>query len=219
MGLDIYVGSLTRYYRRDWETVMQRAGREAGIPVQILYARETEPDAALMAQETRAAVLEWRSGLAKLLVSDLSDGLNWSEESTAPYFTDKPDWNGYGALVLRCAYAEHPQHARPAKAVKDWQEASILKASCPDDVSTRFPTLIHGVELWLPDRFDFTFTAMDATGEEVSMGSTGQLRAELAALNQMSWRASDDEIREWRREVDPNTDSFDELARFGYSIF
>ncbi len=51
------------------------------------------------------------------------------------------------------------------------------------------------------------------------MGSTGQLEVELAKLNQMTWRASDKDIEEWRRTIDPNTDSFDELARFGYSIF
>jgi hypothetical protein len=35
MGLDIYVGSLTRYYRRDWETIVQQAGRELGPIAQL----------------------------------------------------------------------------------------------------------------------------------------------------------------------------------------
>jgi hypothetical protein len=36
MGLDIYVGSLTRYYARDWETVVQKHARESGIKLTVV---------------------------------------------------------------------------------------------------------------------------------------------------------------------------------------
>lgn len=219
MGLDIYVGSLTRYYSRDWETIVQQAGRESGMEVQIIFSGETVPDSNLSEDETRAAILEWRTGLATELNSYLPEGLNWSEESSTPYYTDKPDWNGYGALMLWAAYAEHPEIARPAAVIKEWHESSVLKASQAQGFSSEFPTLVKGVELWLPGQFNFIFMASDATGEEVMMGATGQLQAELVKLNQMTWRAVDEDINEWRRVIDPNTNSFDELARFGYSIF
>jgi len=35
MGLDVYVGPLTRYYSFEWETIIQRAGREQGLEVRI----------------------------------------------------------------------------------------------------------------------------------------------------------------------------------------
>jgi len=35
MGLDVYVGSFTRCYMHDWETIVQQVGRLQGIPVQI----------------------------------------------------------------------------------------------------------------------------------------------------------------------------------------
>jgi hypothetical protein len=35
MGLDVYVGSLTRYYAGDWELIAQQAAREIGVPLQI----------------------------------------------------------------------------------------------------------------------------------------------------------------------------------------
>jgi len=219
MGLDIYVGSLTRYYRRDWETIVQQAGRESGMEVKIIYARESDPDPDLSEDETRAAILDWRAGLTKQLATHLPDGLYWSEESNTPYFTDKPDWSGYGALVLWAAFAEQPQLIRPIEAIKEWEESPALKASQAKGFSSKFPSLIKGVELWLPGQFNFIFTASDASGGETLMGSTGRLQAELIKLNQMTWRASDDDIREWRLAIDPNTSSFDELARFGYSIF
>jgi hypothetical protein len=65
MGLDVYVGSLTRYYRRDWETFIQQAGRETGMTVQMVYLNEPDTDDEILSEEeTRAAILEWRSSLA-----------------------------------------------------------------------------------------------------------------------------------------------------------
>ena len=219
MGLDVYVGSLTRYYRRDWETIVQQYGRESGLTVHMVYAGETVSDSESSEDETREAILEWRTGLANELAQYLPDGLNWSEESGTPYFTDKPDWNGYGALMLWAAYAEHPEISRPSAVIKEWEESSVLKASQAQGVSSLFPSLIEGVELWLPGQFKIIFKACDAAGGEVMMGPSDQLQAEMIKLNQMTWQASDEDTKEWRRVIDPNTKSFDEMARFGYSIF
>jgi len=38
MGLDVYVGPLSRYYAGDWETIVQQAGRQQGVEVQVLRA-------------------------------------------------------------------------------------------------------------------------------------------------------------------------------------
>ncbi|HEY7064501.1 MAG TPA: hypothetical protein VII06_23700 [Chloroflexota bacterium] len=40
MGLDVYVGTLTRYYRRDWSTVVQQWGAAHGVPVQVVRPNE-----------------------------------------------------------------------------------------------------------------------------------------------------------------------------------
>ncbi len=218
MGLDIYVGSLTRYYRRDWETIVQQWGRESGVRVNIVYAQESDSEPELSEDETCSAILEWRAGLARELNSYIPGGLIWSEESSAPYFTDKPDWNGYGALVLWAAYAEQPQLIRPIE-IEDWSESPVLNASQANEFSSQFPSLVKGVELWLPCQFKIIFTASDPAGVELMVGSAEQLQVELINLNQMTWRASDKQIREWRLSIDPTTKSFDELARLGFSIF
>lgn len=107
---------------------------------------------------------------------------------------------------------------RPVEAIKEWHESSVLKASQAQEFSSKFPSLIKGVELWLPGQFNTISTASDVTGGDVMMGSIGQLQAEMIKLNQMTWSASDEDIREWRLTIDPHTKSFGELARFGYSI-
>lgn len=41
MGLDVYVGTLTRYYSGDWELITQRVGRELGLTVEVVPVRTT----------------------------------------------------------------------------------------------------------------------------------------------------------------------------------
>ena len=41
MGLDLYVGSLTRYHVGDWELVAQTAARELGLPLKVV--RQHDP--------------------------------------------------------------------------------------------------------------------------------------------------------------------------------
>ena len=36
MGLDIYVGPLTRYYTDNWKTIVQQAGEDNNIPVTVV---------------------------------------------------------------------------------------------------------------------------------------------------------------------------------------
>lgn len=40
MGLDVYVGSLTRYYSGDWESVVEQAAREQGLDFHVLRVAE-----------------------------------------------------------------------------------------------------------------------------------------------------------------------------------
>ena len=42
MGLDIYAGTLTRYYTQNWKTAVQQFGEAHGIPVQIIRANPEE---------------------------------------------------------------------------------------------------------------------------------------------------------------------------------
>src|SRR5919109_5529610 len=99
MGLDVYVGSLCRYYAGDWETIVQQFGREQGFDVRVERWNEPE-DRITDPEEIRTIVDGWRSALGKALGKDLS----WNESADAPYYTDKPAWDGYGSLQALAAY-------------------------------------------------------------------------------------------------------------------
>jgi hypothetical protein len=44
VGLDIYMGSLTRYYAREWESAAQQAAREMGVEFEVIRQHDP-PDA------------------------------------------------------------------------------------------------------------------------------------------------------------------------------
>lgn len=104
MGLDLYVGSLTRYTSGDWLTIVQQAGLANGVDVQVVHAQPEPPDAVSDPRLIRDAVEEWRQGLGAGLGVDC----DWPETVDSPYWTDKPDWDGYGAVMLMAAYDERP---------------------------------------------------------------------------------------------------------------
>ena len=134
MGLDVYVGPLSRYYAGDWETVIQQAAKEDGIPVRIV--RPEQPRQSLLGRlrdlvrprgpaAAQRAVRRWRDRLRKELgISDL----DWNEFPDAEYATDKPAWDCYGGLVLWAAYEELP-NAKRRETAKGWDEDSAYLTS------------------------------------------------------------------------------------------
>ena len=90
MGLDVYVGSLTRYYVEGSADVVERVARHQGMAVDGQPAEEV----------IHSAVVRWRDGLNHWLDDRLDGPLDWDESGPAPCFTDKPGWDGYGVALL-----------------------------------------------------------------------------------------------------------------------
>jgi hypothetical protein len=219
MGLDIYVGSLTRYYTGDWETAVQQAGQMMGLEVHTVRPQrdeETVTDTAVVGE----VVDLWMKALAKGLEAHLGGApCTWEEEPFSAYFTDKPAWDCYGSLLLWAAHAEHPELERPGAFVENWHEASALVASNAEGFDTQFGHLLRtGLELWLPVDFPFTFVAEDVTGRKVGIGSSPALRRQLDRLNEMTWRADEETIRGWRKRCPEYRSPVEEGARFAFEI-
>ena len=216
MGLDIYVGSYTRYYSRDWETVVQAYGRQQGLPVTIV--RTNEPlDAITDPAQIRPAVLAWRDQLSAGLGQNIDSPLDWNESAAAPYFTDKPGWDAFGALLMWAAYAEQRDLQRPAQMPASWADDPAYNRSTTANRSI-FPQLLGGVETWLPVPFSFTFRAQDPGGADVTFGSSVQLLTELEELNRATWNASPQELLGSALDGTEGATSLSVLAKFGFSI-
>jgi hypothetical protein len=172
MGLDVYVGSLTRYYAEGPTDGVERIARHQNVPFTAGQGGE---------EVIRAAVLAWRDGLGRWLGDRLAEPLDWDESSLAPCFTDKPGWDGYGGTLLLAAHDEHPELPTPAALSADWPDDPAYQASSAQGADSRYQQLLTP-ELWLPCRFGFTVRTRDITGQEVEVGSSVALLGQLDLL-------------------------------------
>jgi hypothetical protein len=172
VGLDVYVGSLTRYYVEGSGGVVERIAHHQGMPI---------TDGQKAEEVIRAAVLSWRDALSRWLGDRLVGPLDWDESDPAPCFTDKPGWDGYGGTLLLAAHDEHPELPPPATVSADWPDDLAYQESSARGASSRYRQLLTP-ELWLPCRFDFTIRTQDLTGEEVEVGSSMAMLDQLELL-------------------------------------
>jgi hypothetical protein len=172
VGLDVYVGSLTRYYVEGSADVLERIARHLEVP-----PRDGQHPEGVI----RAAVVSWRDGLSRWLGDRLAGPLDWDESAPAPCFTDKPGWDGYGGALLLAAHDEHPELPPPAVVSADWPDDLAYQASSARGAGSRYHQLLTP-ELWLPCRFEFTVRTRDVTGEEVELGSSMALLEQLRLL-------------------------------------
>lgn len=223
MGLDVYVGSFTRYYARDWETVVQQAGRLQGVQVNVIRTTPEAPDAITDPEQINAGILRWRAGLNLALrnAGVISADVDWDERVDAPYFTDKPAWDCFGALNLLAAYEEEPKPlfgGRFPKQLSDkWPEdAKFLRRS--GDKSSRFAHL-YGCEVWLPLDMQKTFEGPRPNGQPTRFGSSIRLLEQLNTLNQATYRGNPADLEQWRRDMPEGNDpAFEPKAKTGLSI-
>jgi hypothetical protein len=208
MALDVYVGSLARYYAGDWENVAERAaGTRHGGPQ---AARQRD------AESMRPAVLAWREALAASLGNTVIIVWDWDESAEAPHFTGRPGWDGFGSLVLWAAYAEHPALRRPDSLPEEWDDDPALVRSNAE--GSRYSHLVRNVELWLPSPFDVTFEGQDIDRRRIVIGSALTLARQLGELNGATWRAGESEVMRWARAAPGDSAGLELKARYAFAI-
>ena len=217
MALDVYVGSLARYYAGEWESIAEKAARERGAQYQIGRPGGSA-DRLKDPERIHPAVLAWRSTLSDSLGSKIPLPLDWDESLEAPYFTGRPGWDGFGSLVLWAAYAEHPALRQPATLPEEWDNDPALMRSNVAGFRSRYSHLVRNVELWLPSPFEFTFEGEDIDGRRVVVGSTTTLRRQLDDLNAATWKADASAVAEWSREPLVGDAPLELCARYAFAV-
>jgi hypothetical protein len=217
MALDVYVGSLTRYYTGNWASVVDRTARERTKRPQLGLPRGIgEPKQE--GERILASVLAWRRTLDAALAPHLAEPLAWDETLEAPWFTGRPGWDGFGALALWAAYAEQPALRRPTALPKNWDDDAALVRSNAEGFRSRYSHLVRNVELWLPTNLDFTFEGEDVDGRRIIVGSSTILRRQLGELNAATWKLEEDEMTTLARERPSSRASLETGARHAMAV-
>lgn len=192
MSLDVYVGSLTRYFLRDWETEAQRWVREEGLSDQLVPP--PEPGPAQDPAQVHELIEGWRDALAQELDSKLSAPLSWDERPDAPYFTRRPGWAAYGQLLVWAAYDELAGKPPPQDTLPPWEQDPVYLRAATSSI--RYTQILRGAVWWLPVDFPWMFVADDPGGHERGIGSSVVLLRELELLNQRTFKLSGDALAE-----------------------
>jgi len=242
VGLDIYAGPVSRYAGAGWQTIVQQAGAAAGMPVITVRPGESMQEALQRAlaepgdapireirmtdvQPRTQPIAEWKAGVLRTL------GLNeeWDDRPDGEYYTDKPGWEGYGAVVLLAAYDEHPELAPGAK-VKRLFGSRTVRAVAPDQFGEAeayraavespalYPTLLRA-EWCLPiSGGPALFAAPTPTGKQVTMGHVDRLLGELTLLNERTLKLSPADMEAARQAGPTDPGSLEGMVRFGLSV-
>lgn len=191
-GLDIYTGALTRYYSHNWKTVVQQWAEVNGYSFRkITPGGEPAAEEELTCEEVRNiqnAVKRWRDTLLDAIHQ--KNGLPytpWPEDNEKPYYTNKPDWDAFGTMLLVAAchtygelvpptvergwnFAEHPlivlrQTRKPSFAGSGWRAISQTVSSRQAERSAMrifrsTPSLVHNPWPGFPSLYSGFWQAM-----------------------------------------------------------
>ena len=198
--------------------MVQKFARGAGIKFETMRLKKEEEDQPALTEETvRELVLDWRNKLSGGLAQHLQTPLEWDESSSAPYFTDKPAWDCYGAVLLLAAYNEHDKSPLPSVVPEHWEQDSVVRASLADDFQSAYSHLM-GPEVWLPNDFKFTFKSELVTAKEVSIGSSRSLLSQLWNLNDRTLHGTRENFVKWRNDGAEYGGPFEQSAKMGLAV-
>lgn len=214
MGLDIYAGTLTRYYSNNWKTNVQRFCEDNGIEFsQVdgngveLKEREQSPE------EICEIVSEWRDRIIDMIEQQKKrspslfnifrkkkiTNLTWEENNTKDYYTDKPDWDAYGALLLFTAsIIYHEEIPKTLPSHWDFESNPLIQRIKKDEKVVGW-SLFRETMMWLPINEGFSFRDTAPDGNEIIISTSGNLLSELYDINANSWNADEDTILNWRK--------------------
>ena len=213
MAFDIYAGTFVRFYTRSWENVVQRQARLDGTEYRMIYAGgDAGPPPAA---EVHHAVQAWKDGINNALAPHGLGPIDWSEDDDLPYFTDRPSWEGYGAVQQWAAHLERQELPIPYELADMAEGDSALGAALANPETLHFRSILQG-GVWLPGDFDFLFNFPALTEGEVMIGSTGRLLKELEEVeaNPLAW-ATAPVLPPAAKDVAP----FQDAAEWGLRIF
>lgn len=195
MGLDVYAGTLVRFYSRDWERAVQRFAREQGLNYSEVYTDGIVPDWPDKKQAVEM-VSGFRDRLQDQFGGEISDVASWSEEECS-YDTDKIDYNGRNSLVFLAAYLNRPELTLPDMLPADLDADQAYSEAVNQKYYTGAMSILE-CGVFLPSQRTGLFITENPMGVEQVVTTTQSLRWALDWLSDKVW-SGDTKPEEWRK--------------------
>jgi hypothetical protein len=212
MNVELFVGTMTRYYSAQWQNAATRQGKPSPFGGQDSRHAVTDP------VELQGIIAEWLEQASDKLKDHLKEPLSWPEGMLAPYHVGELGVMGYGGLILLTAYSNHAHLPRPATALQTWENDPAIQASLKAEKKDALWEVIN-CGIWFPTQFSFGIGMKDPSGAPLKAGSIDLLWRGLEYLNEVNWGASPEELAEWRKLSPSETGSFEIQARYGFAVF
>lgn len=199
MGLDVYAGTYIRYYARNWKTIIQQFAEAQGLSceiVRVVNGEKIDDSEPASLEDITAGVHHWQERLKAVLKDGgVPDFKLWPEDNEKDYFTDKPDWDAYGAMLL-LASAKVLKKEPPEEYQKDATFDHPYIQEAAENYFARWG-LFSDICHYLPGTEPLLFTWYLANGQQASFATTAELRLELEAINALCWNADEQTIMNW----------------------
>lgn len=195
MGMDIYAGTFIRYYAQNWKTKTQQFCEENGIAYNVIRANHDEHEKQDLLEEIIEGVHNWQNKMIEILESHDINGFElWEENNEKEYYTDKPDWDALGALLLMVS-AKVLGKDCPAEYEKNMDFHPYIEEAAAEKLDDW--SLLAGVCHFIPQNKYLMFDWFLANGKKASFATTANLKAELDAINDILWNVDENTILEW----------------------
>lgn len=198
MGLDIYAGTFTRYYAQNWKTITQQWAEENGYSFTRIIANDEGNDEEKLSP---AEIQEDMENYRNQIISAITPKgqplyAPWVEDNEKPYYTEKPDWDAFGALLIYAAAHKLGQPLPPTVPKGfDYNTHPLMKKM--QETEGKNWSLFSGATCWLPIEEPFYFQGPMPNGNTAVIGTIGGLKAELEKINSFHWQADNGTIRSW----------------------
>lgn len=197
MGLDIYAGTLTRYYTGNWKLINQQVAERLGMSFSIKTPEgESTPISDVEEiKDVQNCIKKWQDYLLKSTPDEYKENM-WEENMEKEYFTDKPGWEAWTALSI-FQYASLLNKPFPKTICGDTMlESPILK----EGEERGLKSSLMKVQLWLPLEHSYMFSFVDPRNIEATFATISFLENELNELNDKTWKADERTILSWRND-------------------
>ncbi len=197
MSLELFAGTLNRYY--------------------------SDVESAEEAARTNEIVCHWRDTIVAAVKKAAPEAEAWEENADKDYRVAVMDKLHLGALQTYAASVAYGHKCRET-VYPEWSCETELDVQSARADRTVPWSLLKGATWWLPVQTPIMLRGEVPTGDVATIASAGALMIELLRINEMGWKADEEEVLRWfetEGKMDPDAKRYstDSLAKYAYSIF